>query len=229
MVRQPCHAPRSVRPLPVLAHAGDPLDFAGSDQAMPSTECCKSGTTYYNGRLTGRPTWGQPFELPTFGGPLVFPYNKSSFKGIKAGANLQLSTWTYCAISNGTISNWNDPAITADNGGKSVTRRRQPDARLLLPLRQQRHHLSDHQQVQLLVQPRLARTVQQSPLSRAEKGTHRSLDFRREPGVAGTRLRRLIPTPASLAKAVTPGSSKESRATRLAPATPRAHGQPQRA
>lgn len=99
----------------------DPLDFVGSDVAMASTECCASGTTYYNGRLTGKPTWGQPFELPTFGGPIVFPYNKASFKGIKSAANLQLSTWTYCAIANGTISNWNDSAITADNNGKSVT------------------------------------------------------------------------------------------------------------
>lgn len=98
----------------------DPLDFIGSD-ALASTACCAAGTTYYEGRLTGKVTWGQPFELPTFGGPIVFPYNKASFTGIASTANLQLSTWTYCAISNGTISNWNDPAITADNGGKSVT------------------------------------------------------------------------------------------------------------
>jgi ABC-type phosphate transport system substrate-binding protein len=96
----------------------DPLDFVGSDVAMTSTECCASGTTYYNGRLTGSVTWGQPFELPTFGGPIVFPYNQASFTGL-SGA-LKLSTWTYCAISNGLISDWNDAAITADNGG-SVT------------------------------------------------------------------------------------------------------------
>ncbi len=35
-------------------------------------------------------------------------------------AKIQLSTWSYCALSNGTISDWNDPAITADNG-QSVT------------------------------------------------------------------------------------------------------------
>lgn len=96
----------------------DPLDFVGSDQAFPSTECCASGSTYYNGRLTGSVTWGQPFEIPVFGGPIVFPYNQPSFTGL--GGALKLSTWTYCAISNGTISDWNDPAITADNGG-SVT------------------------------------------------------------------------------------------------------------
>jgi ABC-type phosphate transport system substrate-binding protein len=99
----------------------DPLDFAGSDVAIPSTECCASGTAYYNGRIATSPSWGQPFELPTFGGPLVFPYNASSFTGIPSGHSLQFSTWTYCAISNGTISDWNDPAITADNNGQSVT------------------------------------------------------------------------------------------------------------
>ena len=97
----------------------DPPDFVGSDVAMASTECCASGTTYYNGRLTGSKTWGQPFEIPTFGGPIVFGYVQRSFNGL--GSNpLKLSTWTYCAIVNGTIGDWNDGAITADNGG-SVT------------------------------------------------------------------------------------------------------------
>jgi ABC-type phosphate transport system substrate-binding protein len=94
----------------------DPLDFVGSDVALPSTECCVYGTPYYSGRLTGSVTWGQPFELPTFGGPIIFAYNSSSY--VKA---IRLSTWSYCAISNGTISDWNDAAITEDNGGKSVT------------------------------------------------------------------------------------------------------------
>ena len=96
----------------------DPPDFVGSDIAMASTECCAYGTTYYNGRLTGSVTWGQPFEFPTIGGPIVYGYRPQDFKANVA--NIKLSTWTYCAIANGTISNWNDPAITADNG-KSVT------------------------------------------------------------------------------------------------------------
>lgn len=95
----------------------DPLDFVGSDVAMTSAECCASGSTYYNGRLVGSVTWGQPFELPTYGGPIVFPYNKSSFTPT---VPIKLSTWTYCAIANGTISDWNDSAIKKDNG-KSIT------------------------------------------------------------------------------------------------------------
>jgi len=96
----------------------DPLDFVGSDVAMASTECCASGTTYYNGRLTGSVTWGQPFEFPTIGGPIVFGYNLqySSFP-----STVKLSTWSQCAIANGTIGNWNDGALTADNGGTSLT------------------------------------------------------------------------------------------------------------
>ena len=34
---------------------------------------------------------------------------------------VKFSTWTYCAIANGVISDWNDAAITADNGGTSLT------------------------------------------------------------------------------------------------------------
>ncbi len=96
----------------------DPPDFAGSDAAMASTECCTSGTTYYKGRLTGSVTWGQPFEIPVFGGPIAYGFRPGDFKAVNK--QIQLSTWTYCAIANGTIGNWNDGAITADNG-KSVT------------------------------------------------------------------------------------------------------------
>jgi ABC-type phosphate transport system substrate-binding protein len=106
--------------LPPVGFGGrqDPLDFNGSDVALASTECCGATTPYATNRAA---TWGQPFEVPTIGGPIVFPYNKNGFTGVKSKAFLHLSTWTYCAISNGTVSNWNDAAITADNGGKSVT------------------------------------------------------------------------------------------------------------
>ncbi len=96
----------------------DPPDFAGSDQAISSTECCATGTTYANGRLTGSVTWGQPFEFPVFGGPIVYGFRPQDFKANVA--KIKLSTWTYCAIANGTVSDWNDPAITKDNG-TSVT------------------------------------------------------------------------------------------------------------
>lgn len=97
----------------------DPLDFVGSDVAMPSTECCASGTPYANNYAS---TYGQPFEFPTYGGPIIFPYINTGGNGLTGlGSNqLKLSTWTYCAIANGTIGYWDDAAITADNGGTAV-------------------------------------------------------------------------------------------------------------
>jgi ABC-type phosphate transport system substrate-binding protein len=96
----------------------DPLDFVGSAVALASTECCTSGTPYYEGRLSGSETWGQPFEFPQIGAAIVYGYRPQDFSSnVK---NIKLSTWTYCAIANGTISDWDDGAITADNG-KSVT------------------------------------------------------------------------------------------------------------
>jgi ABC-type phosphate transport system substrate-binding protein len=100
----------------------DPLDFVGSDVAMTEGssaspgDCCASYSYYAQHRLQGTQTWGQPFEIPTIGGPIVYGFRPQDFKP----KTLKFSTWTYCAIANGTISDWNDPAITADNGS-SVT------------------------------------------------------------------------------------------------------------
>jgi ABC-type phosphate transport system substrate-binding protein len=100
---------------------GDPVDWVGSDVALASTECCASGTPWAaSGGYSSTKGW--PFEIPTYGGPIVFPYINQGGSGLTGlGAHtLQLSTWTYCAISNGTIGYWDDPAITADNGGTAV-------------------------------------------------------------------------------------------------------------
>jgi ABC-type phosphate transport system substrate-binding protein len=97
----------------------DPLDFVGTAVALASTECCASGTPYYDNRLEGSETWGQPFEFPQIGAPIVFGYRPQDYK--QYVTKVKFSTWTYCAIANGTVSNWDDPAITADNGGKSIT------------------------------------------------------------------------------------------------------------
>jgi ABC-type phosphate transport system substrate-binding protein len=94
----------------------DPLDFTSTAIAMASTECCGSSTPYAQHRLQGTQTWGQPFEFPQLGAVIVLPFNPQNF----SVSTIKLSTWTYCAISNGTVSDWNDPAITQDNG-KSVT------------------------------------------------------------------------------------------------------------
>jgi len=91
----------------------DPLDFAATATALASTEYA----TYKQYREPGTGTnWGEPFEFPQIGDEIVFGYVAKNFSISK----IKLSTWTYCAISNGTVADWNDPAITADNGS-SVT------------------------------------------------------------------------------------------------------------
>jgi len=91
----------------------DPLDFVASSVALKSSEY----TTYKANRESGSVNWGEPFEFPQIGGPIVFPFRPKDF----VVSQIKLSTWTYCAIANGTVSDWNDGAITADNGGTSVT------------------------------------------------------------------------------------------------------------
>jgi ABC-type phosphate transport system substrate-binding protein len=92
----------------------DPMDFAASDVAMTSSEY---QTWYIPNRKQSSPGWGEPFEFPTIGGPIVYGYRPQDYSIKK----IKFSTWTYCAITNGTIGDWNDAAITADNGGQSVT------------------------------------------------------------------------------------------------------------
>jgi ABC-type phosphate transport system substrate-binding protein len=97
---------------------GDPIDFAGSDP-MSSTDCCSGSTPYATNYAS---TYGQPFEFPTYGGPIVFPYINEGGNGLTGlgSDQLKLSTWTYCAIANGTVGYWDDAAITKDNGGTPV-------------------------------------------------------------------------------------------------------------
>ena len=98
----------------------DPLDFVGSDVMMKSSEY----TTYNTSRGLGsslNPNFGEPFVIPVIGGPIVIGYRQKDFKANVGTTTVQLSTWTMCAIANGIVSDWNDPAITADNGGKSIT------------------------------------------------------------------------------------------------------------
>lgn len=97
----------------------DPPDFVGSDIAMTSTT---DYTTYKTDREPVSGTnYGEPFQMPVIGGPIVYGYRQKDFSKVIGTETISLSTWTMCAIANGTISDWNDAAITKDNGGKSVT------------------------------------------------------------------------------------------------------------
>ena len=89
----------------------DPIDFDASDVMISSSEYA----TYAANRKS---TQGEPFMFPSLGGAIVFGFRPGDFPGV---SKIKLSTWTYCAIAEGTVGNWNDPAITADNGGTSIT------------------------------------------------------------------------------------------------------------
>jgi len=100
----------------------DPLDFVGTAVALPSTECCGAGSPYYTHRDEGTETWGQPFEIPQIGGLISLPYVASEYNV----SPIKLSTWSLCAIANGTIGNWDDPALTKDNGGTALVSASEP-------------------------------------------------------------------------------------------------------
>ncbi|HYK52854.1 MAG TPA: substrate-binding domain-containing protein, partial [Candidatus Eremiobacteraceae bacterium] len=94
--------------------------YSGSDATLSSTEisCYQSGCppTYPN---AAQPERGQYVQIPTLSTDITFFYNPS---GQTIGANgLRLRRSTYCGIWEGAITNWGDPAITADNGGVQVS------------------------------------------------------------------------------------------------------------
>ncbi|WP_035812037.1 phosphate ABC transporter substrate-binding protein PstS [Jiangella gansuensis] len=73
--------------------------FAGSDAALDEEELAAAETA------CGAPA----VDLPLFIDPIAVPYN---LPGVE---NLQLGPETLANIFGGTITNWNDPAIAADN------------------------------------------------------------------------------------------------------------------
>ena len=158
----------------------DPLDFVGTATAMPSTEY----TAYKSVREPSSGTsWGEPFEFPQIGAPIVYGYRPQDFKNhIK---KLHLSTWTYCAIANGTISDWNDPAVTADNK-TSITGGNFRGDYVLLSCRQRGLDLQLRQPPQYGLQRELESAVQQGAVRRRE--SKRGLELRGQLDVARTRL-----------------------------------------
>ncbi|MGH3970099.1 MAG: phosphate ABC transporter substrate-binding protein PstS, partial [Mycobacterium sp.] len=81
-------------------------DLAGSDVALdPST-----GQLDQAASRCGSPAW----DLPTVFGPIAVTYN------ISGASQLNLDGPTTAKIFNGTITAWNDPAITALNKGTSL-------------------------------------------------------------------------------------------------------------
>ena len=80
---------------------GNQTDFGGSDVALSDDEHGKAQ------QRCGSPAW----DLPVVFGPIAVTYN------VNGVTSLNLDGPTTAKIFNGTIKNWNDPAITALNAG----------------------------------------------------------------------------------------------------------------
>jgi phosphate transport system substrate-binding protein len=83
---------------------GNQTDFAGSDVALKSDEHDKAR------QRCGSLAW----DLPVVFGPIAVTYNVSGV------ATLNLNGPTVAKIFNGSITTWNDPAITALNPGAAL-------------------------------------------------------------------------------------------------------------
>lgn len=80
------------------------VDFAASDAPLKDKE--KEAFTAKFG--------GAPIQVPMTGGSVVMAYNLDGVEGLK------LSRDAYCGIVSGKITQWNDPAIAAENSGVTL-------------------------------------------------------------------------------------------------------------
>lgn len=85
------------------------VSFAGSDAYLTTDEVATSKKTC--GGKTA-------IEVPDYVSPIALVYNLSGVQ------NLQLDAKTLAGIFNGTITQWNDPAIKADNPGVKLPAQR---------------------------------------------------------------------------------------------------------
>ncbi|WP_163805041.1 phosphate ABC transporter substrate-binding protein PstS [Mycolicibacterium anyangense] len=81
------------------------VDFAGSDSALSKDQPDAAAK-----RCGGNPAW----NLPLVFGPVALAYN------VPGADKLTLTSDTIAKIFSGGITNWNDPAIAAENSGVSL-------------------------------------------------------------------------------------------------------------
>ena len=91
------------------------IGYQGSDKVTGDADSpCQNPADFVNGVPTG-PSCRQFAYLPIVAGGTAFPYQL--FVAGKQVKNLRLSGATLAKIFTNQITNWNDPAITADNNG----------------------------------------------------------------------------------------------------------------
>ncbi|QFS49187.1 substrate-binding domain-containing protein [Nostoc sphaeroides] len=78
-----------------------PITFAASDDPVAGTETVTGGRGY--------------LQVPVLGVGITLAYNATGLTVPTGG--IKLSRASYCGILNGSITNWNAPSISADNGG----------------------------------------------------------------------------------------------------------------
>ncbi|MBN3950519.1 MAG: substrate-binding domain-containing protein [Nostoc sp. NMS7] len=84
-----------------------PVSFAASDDPLVGTE-----------KVSGGPNAGIPIQVPVITVGIALAYNPAGLN-VPAGG-IKLSRATYLGILNGSIINWNDAKIKADNGGAII-------------------------------------------------------------------------------------------------------------
>jgi ABC-type phosphate transport system substrate-binding protein len=119
----------AINPFPAAFPTGR-IQFAFSDSPISSGDLAT-----YNS--TAAPVAGAAIQVPMFVTPIAVAYSPVygkvltgsgvvplSFKvkvpNADGSGGLRMKKSTYCGIFNGTITNWNDPALKADNGGVSL-------------------------------------------------------------------------------------------------------------
>ncbi len=101
------------------------FDFAASDATLTAAQ-----VSQYTSAV--QPTRRAGIQIPTVGSPVALAFNTTGLtinhavpSGTKAttggSSGLWLSRRAYCGIFTGTITNWNDAILTADNGGVALT------------------------------------------------------------------------------------------------------------
>lgn len=103
---------------------GNLVDFAGSDSALKEPDLTAAKT-----RCGGNEAW----HIPLVFGPVAIAYNLDSV------GKLVLNGETIAKIFNGGITNWNDPAIAALNGGTKL-----PDLKISVVYRQDSSGTTDN-------------------------------------------------------------------------------------
>ncbi|MEH1904011.1 MAG: substrate-binding domain-containing protein [Nostoc sp.] len=84
-----------------------PVSFADTDDPITGTE-----------KLSAGPNAGIPIQVPVITYGVALAYNPTGLN-VPAGG-IKLSRATYLGILNGTITNWNDAKIKADNSGATI-------------------------------------------------------------------------------------------------------------